>query len=470
MVIGYVALLAAALTIAAVVTRQVLLARLDRDIDRALTQEIEELRLLAEGTDPATGDPFGDDVETILETFLSRSVPADDEAFYALVGGEPFLRSFDAPAELFDEPAIVERWAGATAPRRDDFDTPIGEVRSLAVPLGADGTTLGTFVVTYFPGSERASISQILRVLLVAGGIVLVASGALAWSLSGRILRPVRELTDTAREISETDLSARIPVEGDDELAELGTTFNEMLDRVQRGFDGQRQFLDDVAHELRTPITIVQGHLDLIGDDPGDRAETIAIITDELDRMNRYVNDLLLLARSERSDFLHLEPVDLTDFAASTLRTVSAMAEREWALEVRLDDPVAVIADPRRLSQAVLNLAANAVEHTATGDHIRLGVGLDGDASERTALVWVEDSGSGIDPDVVDSLFRRSARGATSRASRPEGMGIGLSIVDAVARAHGGHTDVVNVSGSGARFTLVLPAPNGESSTPSEEM
>ncbi len=460
-VIGYVALLAAALIIAAVVTRQVLLARLDRDIDRSLTQEVEELRLLAEGTDPATGEPFGDDVETILDTFLSRSVPADDEAFYALVGGEPFLRSFEAPPELFADRAIVERWAAATTPRRDDFDSPIGAVRSLAVPLGTDTTNLGTFVVAYFPGPERTSISQVLRVLFVAGSVVLVASGALAWSLSGRILRPVRDLTDTARDISDADLSARIPVEGHDELAELGTTFNEMLDRLERGFDGQRQFLDDVAHELRTPITIVQGHLDLVGDDPDDRAETIAIITDELDRMNRYVNDLLLLAQSERGDFLHLEPVDLTEFAASTLRTVSAMAVREWALEVDLDEPVTLTADPRRLSQAVLNLAANAVEHTTTGDRICLGVGLDGDASTRTGLIWVEDSGSGIDPEFADSLFQRSARGATSRASRPDGMGIGLSIVDAVARAHHGRTEVANVTGGGARFTLVLPAPDG---------
>ena len=199
----------------------------------------------------------------------------------------------------------------------------------------------------------------------------------------------------------------------------------------------------------------------MIGDDPDGRAETIDTITDELDRMNRYVNDLLLLAQSERGDFLHLEQVDLTDFAASTLRTVSAMAEREWALEVALDDPLTLTADPRRLSQAVLNLAANAVEHTSAGDRICLGVGLDGDASTRAGLIWVEDSGSGIDPAVAGSLFRRSTRGVTSRASRPEGMGIGLSIVDAVARAHGGHTDVTDVAGGGARFTLVLPAPNG---------
>jgi signal transduction histidine kinase len=469
-VIGYVTLLAAALAISAMVTRQVLLARLDRDIDRALTQEVEELRLLAEGTNPETGEPFGDDVESVLETFLSRSVPADDEAFYALVDEAPFLRSFDAPVELFDDAAIVERWAAAGAPRRDVFDTPIGEVRSLAVPLATGGDTLGTFVVAYFPGPERASISQILRVLLVAGTIVLMASAALAWSLAGRVLRPVRDLTVTARDISETDLSTRIPVEGNDELAELGTTFNAMLDRLQRGFDGQRQFLDDVAHELRTPITIVQGHLDLIGADPDDRAETIAVITDELDRMNRYVNDLLLLAQSERGDFLHLEPVDLTDFAATTLRTVSVMAEREWALEVELDDPVVIDADPRRLSQAVLNLAANAVEHTTTGDRICLGVGLDGDPPAPAARIWVEDSGSGIDPAIIESLFERSTRGATSRASRPEGMGIGLSIVDAVARAHGGHSEVANVSGAGARFSLVVPVASGSTIEPSEEM
>jgi signal transduction histidine kinase len=468
-VIGYVALLAAALTIAAVVTRQVLLARLDRDIDRTLTQEVEELRLLATGTNPATGEPFGDDVEAIFETFMSRSVPADEEAFYALVDGEPFLRSFEAPAVLFEEPGVVERWTTTTEPLRDEFDTSIGEVRSLAVPLATDGEKLGTFVVAHFPAAEREAISQILRILLVAGGIVLVASGALAWSLSGRILRPVRDLTDTARDISETDLSARIPVEGHDELAELGTTFNEMLDRLQRGFDGQRQFLDDVAHELRTPITIVQGHLDLIGDDPDDRAETVSIITDELDRMNRYVNDLLLLAQSERDDFLHLEKVELTDFAASTLRTISAMAEREWALEVELDDPITLTADPRRLSQAVLNLAANAVEHTTSGDRISLGVGLGDEAVRRTARIWVEDSGSGIDPDVAESLFRRSARGATSRVSRPEGMGIGLSIVDAVARAHGGHTGVTDAVGGGARFTLTIPLDGPAPTTTPEE-
>ena len=121
-VIGYVALLAASLAISTTVTRQMLHARLDREIGRSLAQEVEELRLLAEGTDPDTGEAFGDDAEAILETFLSRSVPADNEAFYTLLDGEPFLRSFDAPAELFDDETLVDRWAASLDPRRDGAD------------------------------------------------------------------------------------------------------------------------------------------------------------------------------------------------------------------------------------------------------------------------------------------------------------------------------------------------------------
>ena len=172
-------------------------------------------------------------------------------------------------------------------------------------------------VVAHFPGSDRDEILVVVRVLTIAGLVVLIASAALAWSMAGRVLRPVRELTATAQRISETDLSQRIEVDGRDELAELGETFNAMVERLDVGFAQQRQFLDDVAHELRTPITIVQGHLDLLGDDPDDRAESIAIVNDELDRMNRYVNDLLVLAKAESGEFLRLGPVDLGELAAT---------------------------------------------------------------------------------------------------------------------------------------------------------
>ncbi len=460
-VVGYVALLAAALAISAVVTRQVLLARLDGEIDRALAQEVEELRLLAGGTDPNTGEPFGTDARAIVDTFLSRSVPADNEAFYTLLQGEPYLRDSEAPSELFADSELVAVWAAATQPRRGSAQTEIGEVQYLAAPLTAGGTSQATFVVLHFPEPDRDEVLQVLRVVLVTGAVVLIASAALAWSLAGRVLRPVRDLTTTAREVTDTDLSARIPVVGDDELAELGQTFNEMLDRLERGFETQRSFLDDVAHELRTPITIAQGHLEFLGDDPAEREETVAIVNDELERMSRYVSDLILLAKAEQPDFLRLQPIDLGEFAESLMPRMVGLGERSWVLdEAPPPGRLAIVADPGRLSQALLNLASNAVQHTGPGEEIGLGIDLHPGATgsaRPAARMWVRDTGPGIDPTVRASLFQRHARGVTSREGRPEGMGIGLSIVDAIARGHGGSVDVESEAGAGSRFVITVP-------------
>ncbi len=236
-VVGYIVLLAAALTLALVVTRQVQLARLDREIRRELAQEVEELRVLAAaGIDPRTGRPLGDDTRRILDTFLERNVPSESEAFYAVVDGEAYKRSFNAPPELFDDAGLVESWASVTEPTAATASTAVGEVRSLAVPLVQGESTIGgVFVVAFFPDVERAEIDQVIRVAAIAGVAVLAVSAALAWSLAGRVLRPVRKMTLTARQITGSDLSARIPVEGHDELAELGKTFNDMLTRLDDG-------------------------------------------------------------------------------------------------------------------------------------------------------------------------------------------------------------------------------------------
>ena len=276
----------------------------------------------------------------------------------------------------------------------------------------------------------------------------------MAWSLAGRVLRPVRELTRTARRITESDLSARIPVEGHDELAELGTTFNDMVERLDLGFTSQRRFLDDVAHELRTPITIARGHLEVLGDDPAERAETVEIVTDELDRMSRYVSDLLVLAKAEQPDFLAPAPIDLGELALDLHQRLQGLAARRWVVDAA--PPVGVVTilgDRDRLEQAVLNLATNAVQHTVDGDEIGLSTG----ASGREAWLAVRDTGPGVDPTVADTVFDRYARAATSRSSRPAGTGIGLSIVDAVARAHGGQTSVASTPGRGATFTVTIP-------------
>jgi two-component system, OmpR family, sensor kinase len=453
-VVGYVVLVAAALAISILVTRQVLLGRLERDIDRALAQEVEELRSLSTGNDPTTGEPFGADAEAILDTFLRRSVPATNEAFYSFVGGQRFLSSFDAPQEVWSDEPLVDLWASTTEPVRANANTAVGEIQYLAVPLTAGGETTGTLVVVYFPGADRDEILIVVRVLTIAGLVVLMASAVLAWSLAGRVLRPVRELTATAQQISDTDLSQRIEVDGRDELAELGATFNAMVERLENGFVEQRRFLDDVAHELRTPITIVQGHVDLLGDDPEERAESVATINDELDRMNRYVNDLLLLAKAESGEFLQFEPVDLGELAVMLQQRLGLLGDRVWELDTApAPGKVAILGDRDRLAQAMLNLAANAVQHTGPGDRLAFGI----DTTTDAARLWVRDTGPGLGDDVIDQLFTRRFRGAASRSRRSEGMGIGLSIVDAVARGHGGRASAANEPDGGARFTIELP-------------
>jgi signal transduction histidine kinase len=454
-VVGYLVLLATALAVAILVTRQVQHARADREIEREQAQELEELRRLAGGRDPQTGEPFGNDVRAIFATYLDRNVPSDDEAFYTIVDGEPFDYSNTSP-RLFDDPQFLRHWdvtTPTTASTRTEIDG-VGEVRSLAVPLFAGDRVAGVFVVASFPADDHQEVDQVVRVIALAGIGVLVLSTALAWTLAGRVLRPVRTLTSTAKQITESDLSARIPVEGNDELAELGATFNDMVERLEVGFRSQRRFLDDVAHELRTPITIVRGHLEVLGNDPAERAETINLVTDELDRMSRYVSDLLVLAKAEQPDFLVPEAIDLGELTLDLYNRVQAIDKRAWVLDAApAVGTVTIAADRDRLVQAVANLATNAAQHTEEGAEIGIGASF----ASGVARLWVRDTGPGIDPTIARSLFDRTSRSATSRARRPEGTGLGLSIVDAIARAHGGAVAVDPSASTGATFVITLP-------------
>ncbi|WP_249044438.1 sensor histidine kinase, partial [Crossiella equi] len=209
------------------------------------------------------------------------------------------------------------------------------------------------------------------------------------------------------------------------------------------------------SHELRTPITIVSGHLELMGDDPQERAEVVRLCTDELDRMNRIVQDLLLLAKAERPDFLHLDTVSLPELTSDIDANVRQLANRRWVLEAMAEGEARL--DPQRVTQAVVQLAQNAVQHTAEGAEIRLGSSrYDGRVS-----FWVTDSGPGVAPEEQEAIFERFARGAGGRTDR-SGAGLGLAIVKAIAEAHHGVVRVVSEPGSGATFGIELPVPAAE--------
>jgi signal transduction histidine kinase len=295
-------------------------------------------------------------------------------------------------------------------------------------------------------------LDEVNEALQIAVGVnigVLVVASMLAWVIAGRVLQPLRLLRDTARSISESDLTQRIPVEGDDELADLARTFNDMLDRLEEAFGSQKAFISDAGHELRTPITIIRGHLDVMGDDPEERRETLELVGDELDRMSRLVNDLLLLAKATRPDFLQPETVDLDDLTRELFAKASALAQRDWRLSSVGSGRI--VADRQRVTQAVMNLSQNAVTHTMAGDAVELGSEL---RNGRVRL-WVKDTGPGVPEHEQARIFERFVR--LDRAPAGEGAGLGLAITRAVAEAHGGRVELDSHPGVGARFTVIIP-------------
>lgn len=428
--------------------QRILLAQLDEAVESALTQETEELRVLVGGTDPETGQPFNGDVEAIFRTFLRRNIPDDGESLLTFVDGEHF-RSIRGPVDLSQDPGLVRRWATLTTSQRGEITTDAGQVRFLATPVLDGEEPRGVFVVANFLRGEREEISRATGVgSAVLGTVVLVALGV-AWATAGRVLAPVRTMTDAARELTETDLSQRITVpDTDDEVAYLALTFNEMLSRLDTAFAEQSHFLKDVGHELRTPITIIRGHLELATTDAADFATTRALVLDELDRMSRLVGELVLMARSEAPDFVQLAPVDLDLLTAEILDKARGLADRTFEL-VATGHGI-VHADRQRLIQAVMNLLENAVRHTEPGTTIELGSALDG----GRAQIWVRDHGPGIPEAEQERIFERLAQ----NGERSGSAGLGLTIVRAIALGHRGSVTVDSSPGQGATFTITISA------------
>lgn len=452
----YIALLAVALVAGLILQRSILQSQLDSEVDTQLAQEVDELERLAGGRDPNTGEPFGRDVEAIFTTFLQRNIPVEGEALYTIVDGRPFASTL-APIQLLEDPENLATWANITAPVRGELETDAGEVRYLATPLLNDGEVAGVFVVAIFMDDRYADVNRVVRDGAIVYGSAFLIASMLAWIAAGRVLRPVTLLTNAARSISDDNWQARIPVRGDDEIVELTRTFNDMLDRLELAFSTQRKFIDDAGHELRTPITIIQGHLELLGDHPAEREETRALVLDELERMERMVEDLLLLAKSETPDFLRLEAFDLATFTGELAAKANALGERQWYIDEAAR--VVITADRQRLTQAVMNLARNALEHTPPTARVALGSRLIGDR----ALIWVRDDGPGIPEGDRERIFGRFSRGASGKRNA-HGAGLGLAITAAIAAAHDGRVELQTELGEGSQFTIVIPVDKEEGS------
>ena len=337
-----------------------------------------------------------------------------------------------------------------------------GEGRAVTADVIVDGQSVGIAEVT-FASSELASAERHVRDALsgtvLLGALTAAALAALvAVPLSRRIIRPLRTVTDTARQVGQGDATARVGHhDAPGELGELARAFDDMADRLEAIDTARRNVVTDVAHELRTPLTILQGNCEEIIDGIAEPTlERFVHMHDDLLRLGRLVDDLNALAdadaaRADRS--LRREPCDLADIASAAARDLAtAIDAHEHHLRLELAT-APTLGDPARLRQVVTNLLTNAIKYTPPGGNLEIRTNTDPSAGKVT--LTVTDNGPGIDPADRPHIFERFYRAAGSRTIA--GSGIGLAVVDQLVRAHGGSSYIVDRQ-SGTTIEVILPS------------
>ena len=340
---------------------------------------------------------------------------------------------------------------------------PLDPVTVKKFERSADGT------IVYRPGeqfqaADLASVQkavnftalQTLRDYSIAALVIMFGlSLAIGWWVAGRALRPVEQITSTAREITATDLSRRIGATGPrDELRTLADTIDDMLGRLDGAFQAQRTLVEDVSHELRNPVAVIQANVEaVLGSEqstPAERRDAAAVVTRATGRMSRLLDDLLATARKRSAAFVDRE-VDLAALTRGVADEYTVLAtERALRLDLRLASGPLVYADPESLNRALSNLLSNAVRLAPTGSHITVGVG------SRQGWAWaaVGDQGPGIAEDERAQVFERFHRGATDQTG---GSGLGLAIARQIAESHDGRLVLADRPGPGSTFVIWLP-------------
>jgi signal transduction histidine kinase len=332
-------------------------------------------------------------------------------------------------------------------------------VRLRSEAIVADGRAVGMLQVAASLQQVDEALARLLRLLLAGGALGLLLAVLGGSLLSRQALDPISRVTETARRIAHTDdLGERIPAPRvQDEVGRLVSTFNEMLDRLQRLFQGQQRFITDLSHELRTPLAAIRGNLEVLqrgaGADPDTLQDSLHDIEREVARLSRMVADLLALARADAGMHLERRPVQLEALLLEVYREARHLSR---GVEVRLgnEDQVEIEGDPDRLKQLLLNLVDNALKFTPPGGTVTLSLYREG----PWACLAVQDTGPGIPEEDLPHLFERFYRGRS--AGRRGGMGLGLSIARWIAGEHGGQITVETRAGQGSTFTVWLPLPH----------
>lgn len=369
-----------------------------------------------------------------------------DGTLLGSAGSGPIIRS-----------TALTRWLAAPGrPQQTRLHVAGQTYLSVAVPFAdASGRPTGGAVIATSDLAQNSRDFNRVRALAIGEAVVAIAAGCLgAYLLLRRLLRRVGRITATAADLGSGALDRRLrETEDGDEVGQLASTFDAMADQLSTVMQTQRRMLSDVSHQLRTPLTVAQGHLEVLAraqpSDPADTRETIALVLDEIGHMKAMVERLLMLGRAMEPDFLEIQPIDLRSFCVDLVDAAQVLAIRRWVLEPVPD--VVIDADASKLRGALLNLVDNAVRATQDLDVIRLSVQVE----DGGAVVFtVEDSGPGIPPARRTAVLQRFARPG---AADSDGSGLGLAIVVAVAQAHGGTVAIDASPLGGARVAMRLP-------------
>ncbi|MGK2956375.1 MAG: ATP-binding protein [Solirubrobacterales bacterium] len=352
-----------------------------------------------------------------------------------------------------DARKLLEAPPGMSSVKVDD----VGEVRLLTRTVNLPEGNQATIRVGQPLAPVDRALEELSDTFVIVGLLTLVFAAGAGWLLASSATRPMRRMADVAEGVGGGDLSARMSIEEtrNDEVRRLAESFNTMLDRLEEAFTRQRMFVADASHDLRTPLTIVKGQLDVLARDPAPTFEEVQRVTGLVSvataRMERLVDDLLLLARTEGESRLNTEPTELGPLLAAEVEGFSETEDRQFVVG-NVTGTAAPI-DRELMSRVVSNLISNAVTHTATGGTIQLSAIDSGDL----IVMAIDDDGPGVPLGMRNRVFDRFARLDTSRSSDSGGSGLGLAIVKALVELHGGTVACLESPLGGARFEVSLP-------------
>ncbi len=334
-------------------------------------------------------------------------------------------------------------------------------IRLLAQPVEQQGRVIGVVMVAESLHLVDVTLRRMQQLLVVAASSAALIALLGGWALTTRAFGPITQVTRLARQIAETGkFEQRLAVPpARDELGELVATFNDMLARLERTFRRQREFLGDASHELRGPLMVIRGNLDLLKLDlPAQaRQESAREATEEVERMSRLVSDLLFLTEVDAEELVERHPVELHQVVQETFDRAKALDDSSHELSLDINEPTLVRGDRERLGQMLWNLAQNALRYTPAGGRITLSLRNYG----RVAELTVADTGIGMSREHLPRIFDRFYRVDRARSRNQDSTGVGLAIVKRVVEAHGGQVRVRSEAGEGSVFTVALPVLEG---------